>query len=41
MHELCYQIVDLKAELIRKESQFKREKLGSEQKINRQPKVLQ
>ena len=37
---LCCQIVDLKAELIRKESQFKREKLGSTEKnINRQPKV--
>ncbi|XP_068696263.1 coiled-coil domain-containing protein 174-like [Montipora foliosa] len=32
-------IVDLKAELIRKESQFKRENFGAEQKVNnRQPK---
>ncbi|XP_044177887.1 coiled-coil domain-containing protein 174-like isoform X5 [Acropora millepora] len=31
-------IVDLKAELIRKESQLKREKFGEEQKVNRQPK---
>ncbi|KAJ7375690.1 hypothetical protein OS493_039563, partial [Desmophyllum pertusum] len=30
--------VDLKAELVRKESQVKREKLGAEQKITRQPK---
>ena len=33
------QIVDLKAELARKESQFKREKLGGEKILNRQPKV--
>ncbi|XP_067051551.1 coiled-coil domain-containing protein 174-like isoform X3 [Acropora muricata] len=31
-------IVDLKAELIRKEYQLKREKFGEEQKVNRQPK---
>ncbi|XP_078373818.1 coiled-coil domain-containing protein 174-like isoform X2 [Oculina patagonica] len=30
--------VDLKAELIRKETEFKREKLGAEQKTNREPK---
>ena len=35
-----HQIVDLKAELIRKESQLKREKFGEEQKVNRQPKVF-